>query len=300
MSKNRFNKPIIFFVVTFFLLCGTTYKYAVATTIYHDSNEFGSVWVRQNGNERHISFTADNSIAIQSLINLQQPTVIQLEYIKMMLAGILFKPEYEKILVIGLGGGTIPGALNKILPDSKIDVVEINPLIAMIAQNYFSFKPNDNVSIHILDGYKFIEQSKPQLYDLIFLDAFGQDYVPPQFLTTKFISNVKKCLKSNGVAVVNTFVDIKSYELESDLWNEAFDNTVNIDDNYNRIIFAINGAMPSKQQILDNLYKRAFSLYSLGVDANWLTQKFTNSKNIRANIKLDLPTLVPNSSNISN
>lgn len=290
MIKIKHNKQLAIFLAVFFLSLGQTCKYVKAETIYHDANEFGSLWVKQNGNNRYISFSADDK-AIQSLINVQQPTIIQLEYIKMMLASLLLQSNCNDILIIGLGGGTIPSALNKLLPDSKTDIVEINPLIVEVAQNFFSFKSNKNTKIHITDGYKFIEHAKLQSYDLIIVDAFGRNYIPPQFLTVQFANNLKKRLKPNGIVAVNSFVNVESYEAESNLWNNAFSNTVNINDNYNRIIFAFKGVMPSKQQILNNLYKRAFSLYSVGIDTKWLTQRFIDSSAI--NSKLNFPVIMP-------
>ena len=45
----------------------------------------------------------------------------------MMLGALLLNPDPHSILIIGLGGGTLPRTLEKLLPQADIDVVEIDP-----------------------------------------------------------------------------------------------------------------------------------------------------------------------------
>lgn len=60
---------------------------AHAKVIYHDKNEYGPLWVHENQGMRALSFVADNSI-FQSVIKLDQPCIIQLEYIKFLLSSL--------------------------------------------------------------------------------------------------------------------------------------------------------------------------------------------------------------------
>ncbi|MGI4776261.1 MAG: spermidine synthase [Janthinobacterium lividum] len=281
MTRNCFNKYLNKYLITFVfvtsILLGLTCRYAEAEIIYHNTNEFGPLWVKQNGNDRYLTFSATNDLITQSFIKLDAPSIVQLDYIKMILGGLLLKSKYNDILVLGLGGGTIPAALNKLLPNNRIDIAEINPLMVKVAQDFFNFKPNKNTNIYIVDGYKFIKKSVPEKYDLIFLDAFNKDYIPAQFLTTEFIDILKKCLKPGGVVAVNTFANTQFYETESNLYNNGFGKILNIDDTYNRIIFAVKGNMPSIDQISENAKKWSFSLYSIGIDTDWLIQKIAAS-----------------------
>ena len=49
------------------------------------------------------------------------------------------KENPEKILMIGLGGATVAKALNILVPNARLDIVEINPAIPPIVADYFEF-----------------------------------------------------------------------------------------------------------------------------------------------------------------
>jgi len=115
----------------------------------------------------------------------------------------LFNPDIRSVLVIGLGGGTIPKRFVRDYPKVKMEAVEIDPDVIKIAARYFDVKPNARLQIDEADGRQFLRRSKAK-YDLIVLDAYYADTVP-FFLTTKeFFVIVKDHLSANGVFVSNT------------------------------------------------------------------------------------------------
>ena len=62
-----------------------------------------------------------------------------MNYPKMMLGALYVNPQPQSVLIIGLGGGTIPRVLRQVLPDTRIDVVEIDPAVVRVANRYFDF-----------------------------------------------------------------------------------------------------------------------------------------------------------------
>ena len=66
---------------------------------------------------------------------LQDPHRFALNYTRMMMGGTLFMGAAPKrVLIVGLGGGSIPTALRELLPDAQIDVVEIDPAVTRVAR----------------------------------------------------------------------------------------------------------------------------------------------------------------------
>ena len=57
-----------------------------------------------------------------------------MNYPQMMLGALFVNPAPQSVLIIGLGGGTIPRALRELLPETRIDVVEIDPAVVRVAQ----------------------------------------------------------------------------------------------------------------------------------------------------------------------
>ncbi len=84
----------------------------------------------RSGGERCMCFTVSCRIGRQSCIELANPHHFALNYTRMMMAGTFLMGDVPKrILIIGLGGGSIPTALRELLPNAQIDVVEIDPAV---------------------------------------------------------------------------------------------------------------------------------------------------------------------------
>ncbi len=248
---------------------------ASSSIIYHTANNYGSKWVYETNNERCLSFLKPPSNIVQSCMKLGNPNLLVFDYSKMMLATLYLKPNPQKILIIGLGGGILPNALIKLLPSTQIDIVEVDKEVAAIAANYFLFKPTGNVKVFIEDGLEFVQKAKAESYDLIFIDAFTEDYVPSSFLTLDFASNIKRILTKTGIVSVNGFgKKNKYYQLESELYKKTFNSTTNLTSN-NRVIIASNDPFPSSSQIAQKAetWKTAFK--EIGINTNWLLKKLS-------------------------
>jgi len=115
----------------------------------------------------------------------------------------LYKPDIHDVLVIGLGGGTLPKRFVRDYPQVNVDVAEIDADVVKIAKQYFFVQEGPRLKITTSDGRLFLRRSKKK-YDLIFLDAYYADTVP-FFLTTKeFFEIVRAHLTPGGIIVNNT------------------------------------------------------------------------------------------------
>lgn len=61
-----------------------------------------------------------------------------------------------RVLVIGLGGGSLPLFIHDYFLQSCIDVVEIDPAVLDVATCWFGFSPGDRLKVHIADGLEYI------------------------------------------------------------------------------------------------------------------------------------------------
>jgi spermidine synthase len=82
----------------------------------------------------------------------------------------------------------------------------------------------------VADGRAFIEGNR-EPYDMIFLDAFGRDSVPPSLTTLEFLRAVRRALLPDGVVVGNIWD--RSYNTLYDsmvrTYQEAFDDVYILD-----------------------------------------------------------------------
>jgi spermidine synthase len=162
----------------------------------------------------------------------------------------LFNPDIKEVLVIGLGGGTIPKRFVRDYPKVNVEAVEIDPDVVKIADKYFEVQEGPRLKINTADGRVFLRRAKKK-YDLIMLDAYYADTVP-FFLTTKeFFAIVKDHLTPGGVFVNNVIGTVsgsrsKFYRSVYRTMDEVFPNVTafKVADSgpitYNFEIFAVN------------------------------------------------------------
>ena len=81
--------------------------------------------------------------------------------------------DIRKILILGLGGGTVAGLIRKKYPNAKITGVEIDPMMIELGKQYLNLG-DLGIDIKIQDANKF----KLKGYDLVIIDTYlGDKYV---------------------------------------------------------------------------------------------------------------------------
>jgi spermidine synthase len=147
---------------------------------------------------------------LHSAMDLQNPNRTVFPYTDYFNLGFLLNPKISRVLFIGGGGFTGPKQFLRDYPNVSVDVVEIDPGVTTIAEQYFAVNAN-NPRLHIYtnDGRIFLQQSD-QLYDLIVLDAYSRSYVPFHLMTTEFFKLVSTHLRINGVVISNLISGITS------------------------------------------------------------------------------------------
>jgi spermidine synthase len=115
----------------------------------------------------------------------------------------LYNPQIRNVLVIGLGGGTVPKRFIRDYPNVSVDAVDIDPDVVTIAAKYFDVHPSARLKVYTADGRQFLRRSRKK-YDLILLDAYYSDTVPFFLTTTEFFKIALDHLATGGVFVNNT------------------------------------------------------------------------------------------------
>ncbi|MBI4375596.1 MAG: fused MFS/spermidine synthase [Elusimicrobia bacterium] len=125
------------------------------------------------------------------------------EYARAMEWAALLRPGAERALVIGVGAGLLPMALERNYPLS-VDSVDIDPEIIEVARTYFGFSPKRGAAT-VEDGRTFLSRCAAQgrRYDLIFLDAFATESPPYHLFTLESFQVMRQALEPDGILAVN-------------------------------------------------------------------------------------------------
>lgn len=108
----------------------------------------------------------------------------------------------QRVLFIGLGAGILPRFVRERFPLARIDIVEIDPEIPAIAEDYLGFRPDDRMKVITADGRDFINRNQ-EPYDLIFVDAYTAMEIPFQLTTVEFFRRVHASLAPGGLMIAN-------------------------------------------------------------------------------------------------
>lgn len=196
----RRTLPILALSVIFLLILAVR---ADQTILFEKDSPFNHIIVREDEpNVRALLFEKNG--AIQSLVNMADLDDMRLPYTRAMPVGLAFTEAPERVLIIGLGGGVLPGLFHRHFPTMVIDVVDIDPDVIDAARQFFGFKEDKRLKAFEADGRKFVEDSKEK-YDAVFLDAYGNDSIPYHLATREFLQSVRRILTPKGVVVGNVW-----------------------------------------------------------------------------------------------
>ncbi|NWV00228.1 MET13 protein, partial [Upupa epops] len=116
------------------------------------------------------------------------------------------------VLVVGLGGGSLPLFIHDYFLKAFVSVVEIDPSMLEVATHWFGFSQGDRMQVHISDGLDFVAKmaaEAPSQFDAIMFDVDSKDLTvgmscpPPAFVEKPFLQKVETILKAEGVFILN-------------------------------------------------------------------------------------------------
>jgi spermidine synthase len=270
------NRSCLFLLL---LVAATSAAYADQRMVHSERSLYREVLVYENGDVRCMCFTRHCRVGRQSCMDTRHPDRIVMGYPKMMLGALFVNPAPQSVLIIGLGGGTIPRVLRQLLPQTRIDVVEIDPAVVRVASRYFGFTAGGHTRVIEADGRVYVKRAlrDTQRYDLIMLDAFDHEYIPEHLLTQEFLQEVKSLLAPGGVLTANTFSSSGLYDHESVTYEKVFGKFFNLK-RENRVIVTRLGALPDAAQLRTAARPFADVFDRYGFEAAELLPLFTQER----------------------
>lgn len=215
--------------------------------IYETQSEFSKIRIREKGPVRSLLFVDKNRAEqCQSSINIEDPAEHQLGYTKSLFASLLFHYPQNRVLIVGLGGGSMVQFLNFTFPAMMVEAVEIDPVVVELAADYFNTRPGPQFRIHTEDAFVFLEGEHGS-FDAIYMDAFLQ---PPansslgektlRLKTVEFLTQLQTHLTPDGVVAFNIIPAEPSAKDNLDAIDEAFASTFSfrVPGTGNRVIIA--------------------------------------------------------------
>jgi spermidine synthase len=147
--------------------------------------------------------------AAQSGIILSHPEHLAFWYTQQLADVVAHAQSREKILVLGGGVFTLPQYLAHKYPDSTIDVVEIDPVLARIARQYFNYTDPSNIRLFFTDARTYVNQTDER-YDVIIVDVYGDTHIPFTLMTKEYGEQINRILNRDGIVAANLIAGMKN------------------------------------------------------------------------------------------
>jgi spermidine synthase len=220
-------------------------------TIHQERSLYRNILVTEDDERRCMRFTiTDLSGQNQSCFFNDDHDKLVFPYAKMVLSSLMVQDNPDRILIIGLGGGTLVHTYSTLFPQADITIAEIDEAVVDVAKEFFDYEETSLIRSETVDARVFVKRQglRGEKYDLVILDAFNGEYIPEHLMTAEFLEEVKQLLPENGMVVANTFSTSRLYSAESNTYRQVFGEIFNVhmDGTGNRIIIASMQPLPDR------------------------------------------------------
>jgi spermidine synthase len=199
---------------------------------------YAKPFVIDDGERRSLHF---DGRLVQSVMSLAAPNALEVRYTQKMMSFLLFHARPRRLLLIGLGGGSLVKFCHYRLPATQMTVLENNPDVIALREAFRV--PPDGANLQVLegDGAEHLENAEKGI-DVLLVDAFDRTGFAPNLANREFFEHAYAKLSGSGVLVVNLAGDEQAYAGLIAAVMEVFDNQVIVvpvreDDNHMLLAF---------------------------------------------------------------
>jgi len=168
------------------------------TPIYQEDSPYQQVRIRDDQLFRYLILDR----TFHATMWKSDPVSLFLPYSQLMVSSLALASEPKRGLILGHGGGSLAKWLARHWPALGLDIVEFDPTVVRMAEDYFDYRAPANHHVSVKDGRAFLNGTG-HTYDVIWIDAFARDMIPFHLTTVEFFSLVRTHLNPDGVVAVN-------------------------------------------------------------------------------------------------
>ncbi|MBI4984783.1 MAG: spermidine synthase-like protein [Rhodocyclales bacterium] len=179
-------------------------------------------FVIDDGERRYLHF---DGRLVQSAMSLAAPNALEVRYTQKMMSFLLFHSRPRRIVLIGLGGGSLVKFCHHRLPATHMTVLENNRDVIALRDEFLV--PRDGPTLQVLegDGAEYLKTAAKGI-DVLLVDAFDRTGFAPGLANRQFLEQAHAKLAGSGVMVVNLAGDEQTYAGLIGLAMQVFDNQV--------------------------------------------------------------------------
>ena len=117
--------------------------------VAHLETEYNNLFIDKHGSMLGLSsMHTGRPNYVELIVDLKDPDAMPVPYNQTMTAALAYPAAPKRILMIGLGAGSISTYLGRAMPDAQIDVVELDPGVISAGKDYFGLRETDPGTPH--------------------------------------------------------------------------------------------------------------------------------------------------------
>ena len=149
-----------------------------------------------------------------------------------------FLPHAKRVLILGVGLGSMVQIIRKLRLDPVFTLVEIDEVVLQLALEFLLMDKDTKIDAVCDDAAHFMVNNKAK-FDLIFIDIFESRVVPDFVTSAAFLNNCRSSLADGGRLAFNYIID-DPYQLQKvvDTFDSVFPNYKILTSDINRIFIA--------------------------------------------------------------
>lgn len=164
--------------------------------------------VNYTNNGRQIRGLVTGPTGVQSGVYLDGAKDLPFWYTRRMVeTTIAAKPH--TVLLLGGGAFTMAEYMARQLPNTQIDVVEIDPGLENISRQYFSYQSLPNVKLIFDDARTYIQRTNRH-YDVVLIDVYNGGEIPYSLLTAEYGNELARIVREDGLVVANLIAGLNN------------------------------------------------------------------------------------------
>lgn len=173
--------------------------------IHSVRDQYGLIEVVENHVTRKLYF---DSPVEQSCLYLNAPMTLNFEYQEKIIERVQsFSQQHKphkplRVLMLGMGGGSMAHHLFHLLPNLQMTVVELRQAVIDCAFDYFQLPNEPEIEVVQQNALTFMAENQYE-YDIILVDIFDAQGLPSEMGHDSFQQSIWQSLKSPGLVIYN-------------------------------------------------------------------------------------------------
>jgi spermidine synthase len=176
-----------------------------------------------------VRFLHFDSPWVQGAMRLRKPFALELDYIRHMMAWLLFMEPPARILQLGLGAAALTKFCHREFDATEVVAVESSAAVVAACRQWFSLPADDDrLDVVIADAGQYVGHPRNRgRFGVVQVDLYDREARGPVLDSPAFYRDCHRAIAAPGMLVVNLFgSDHVSFELNQSRIAEVFEGRV--------------------------------------------------------------------------